>query len=90
MPPTLIAAIAVFAYAGGSVPTAGFGGAFAFAEPAVLTQNWTQANVFLATVVGLLLLAAWVGVVFAADRWGGRGRRRGERGAPWCWAALGW
>jgi hypothetical protein len=71
-PPTLIAGIAVFAYAGGSVPTAGFGGAFAFAEPAVLTQNWTQANVFLATVVGLLLLAAWVGVVLAADRWGGR------------------
>ena len=81
VPPTLIAAIAVFAYAGGSVPTAGFGGAFAFAEPAVLTQNWTQANVFLATAVGLLLLAAWVGVVFAADRWGGRlGGRWGERG----------
>jgi hypothetical protein len=72
VPPTLIAGIAVFAYAGGSVPTSGFGGAFAFAEPAVLTQNWTRANVFLATAVGFLLLAAWVGVVFAADRWGGR------------------
>jgi hypothetical protein len=80
VPPTLIAGIAVFAYAGGSVPTAGFGGAFAFAEPAVLTQNWTQANVFLASAVGLLLLAAWVGVVLAADRWGGRLGRRGERG----------
>ena len=80
VPPTLIAGIAVFAYAGGSVPTAGFGGAFAFAEPAVLTQNWTQANVFLATVVGLLLLAAWVGAVFAADRWGGRFGRWGGRG----------
>jgi hypothetical protein len=85
VPPTVVAGIAVFAYSGGSVPTAGFGGAFAFAEPAVLTQNWTQANVFLATVVGLLLLAAWVGVVLAADRWGGRlrgrlGSRWGERG----------
>jgi hypothetical protein len=79
VPPTLVAGIAVFAYAGGSVPTAGFGGAFAFAEPAVLVQNWTQANVFLATVVGLLLLAAWVGVVFAADRWGGRLGRWGGR-----------
>jgi len=78
VPPTLIAGIAVFAYAGGSVPTAGFGGAFAFAEPAVLTQNWTQANVFLATVVGLLLLAAWVGMVLAADRWGGRWGQRGR------------
>ena len=90
VPPTLVAGIAVFAYSGGSVPTAGFGGAFTFAEPAVLTQNWTQANLFLATVVGLLLLAAWVGMVFAADRWGGRlggglgpevGRARARRGA---------
>jgi hypothetical protein len=80
VPPTLVAGIAVFAYAGGSVPTAGFGGAFAFAEPAVLTQNWTQANLFLATVVGLLLLAAWVGLVLAADRWGGRLGRWGGRG----------
>ena len=81
VPPTLVAGIAVFAYSGGSVPTAGFGGGFAFAEPAVLTQNWTQANLFLATVVGLLLLAAWVGMVFAADRWGGRlGGRWGGRG----------
>ena len=72
VPPTLVAGIAVFAYAGASVPTAGFGAAFAFAEPAVLTQNWTQANVFLATAVALLLLAAWVGVVLAADRWNGR------------------
>jgi len=78
VPPTLVAGIAVFAYAGGSVPTAGFGGAFAFADPAVLTQNWTQANVFLATVVGLLLLAAWVGVVLAADRWGGPWGQRGR------------
>jgi len=79
VPPTLVAGIAVFAYAGGSLPTAGFGGAFAFAEPAVLTQDWTQANVFLATVAGLLLLAAWVMVVLAADRWGGRFGRWGGR-----------
>jgi hypothetical protein len=89
VPPTLVAGIAVFAYAGASVPTAGFGGAFAFAEPAVLTQDWTQANVFLATAAGLLLLAAWVGVVLAADRLGSRleGRRgprlEGWRGGLW-------
>ncbi len=73
VPPTLVAAVAVGAHAGWSVPTSSFGGAFAFAEPAVLTQNWTQANVFLATAVALLLLAAWIGGVLAADRWG-RGR----------------
>jgi hypothetical protein len=73
VPPTLVTAVAVFAYSGGSVPTAGFGAAFAFAEPAVLTQDWTQANVFLATAVAFGLLAVWVGAVFAADRWvGGR------------------
>ena len=78
VPPTLLAGVAVYAYSGGSVPTAGFGGAFAFAEPAVLTQDWTRANVFLATAVALVLLGAWVGAAFAADRWvrlwGGRGR----------------
>ena len=44
-------------YAGTSLPTAGFGSAFNFAEPAVLTQNWTQASVLLATAVTLGLLA---------------------------------
>jgi hypothetical protein len=90
VPPTLLAAVAVFAYAGGSVPTAGFGAAFAFAEPAVLTQNWTQANVLLATAVALLLLAAWVGIVVAADRWGGdwAGGLAG-RGRPVVLAGLG-
>jgi hypothetical protein len=78
VPPTLLACVAVFAYSGGSLPTAGFGGSFAFAEPAVLTQDWTRANVFLATAVALVLLGAWVGTVFAADRWVRRpgGRRR--------------
>ena len=42
VPPTLLAAIVVSVYAGSSVPTSGFGAAFVFAEPAVLTQNWTH------------------------------------------------
>jgi len=76
VPPTLLAMIVVGAYAGGSVPTAGFGAAFVFAEPAVLTQDWTTASVWLATGVALGLLAASVAAVFAADRWGGRLARR--------------
>ena len=70
VPPTLVAAVAVVAYAGASVPTAGFGAAFAFAEPAVLTQDWTQAGVWLATAVAVGLLGLWVAVVyFARFRW---------------------
>jgi hypothetical protein len=76
VPPTVLAMIAVGAYAAGSVPTAGFGAAFVFAEPAVLTQDWTTASVWVATGVALVLLAGWVTVVFAADRWGGRPARR--------------
>ncbi len=57
VPPTLLAAIVVSVYAGSSVPTSGFGAAFVFAEPAVLTQNWTQASVLLATAVAFVLLA---------------------------------
>lgn len=72
VPPTLLAAIVVAAYAGGSVPTAGFAAAFVFAEPAVLTQNWTSASIWLAMAVAFGLLAAWVAVVLLADRWGGR------------------
>ncbi len=78
VPPTLVAAVAVAADAGGSLPTSGFGAAFAFAEPAVLTQDWRQANVFLATAVAVMLLAAWVGVVLAADRSGGGRAGRGR------------
>jgi hypothetical protein len=70
VPPTLVAAIVVFAYAGGSLPEGGFGAAFVFGEPAVLTQNWTQANVWLATAVALVLLGAEVGVVVLAFRRG--------------------
>jgi hypothetical protein len=80
VPPTLLAAIVVGAYAGGSVPTAGFGASFVFAEPAVLTQNWTSASVWLATAVAFALLAAWVAVVLAADRW--HGRKGAQRPPP--------
>jgi hypothetical protein len=59
-PPTMIAALVVDAYAGASLPTHVFGSAFNFGEPAVLTQDWTQANVALATAVALGLLAVWV------------------------------
>ena len=76
VPPTLLAAIVVTVYAGASVPTSGFGAAFVFAEPAVLTQDWTTASVLLATAVALVLLAAAVGTVLAAARlgrpWAGR------------------
>jgi hypothetical protein len=65
---TLLTAIVVFAYAGGSVPTSGFGAAFVLAEPAVLTQDWTAADVLLATVAGLGLLVVSVGVVLVAAR----------------------
>ncbi len=57
VPPTLLAALVVSVYAGSSVPTSGFGAAFVFAEPAVLTQNWTHASVLLATAVAFVLLA---------------------------------
>ena len=62
VPPTLLAAVVVTVYAGTSVPTSGFGAAFVFAEPAVLTQNWTQASVLLATAVVFVLLACSVAV----------------------------
>ncbi len=70
VPPTLLAAIVVSVYAGSSVPTSGFGAAFVFAEPAVLTQNWTHASVLLATAVVFVLLAC----VVAVSRFGGRWR----------------
>jgi hypothetical protein len=64
VPPTIMLAFIVDAYSGpgSSVPTAGFGAAFNFGEPAVLTQNWTAANIFLATGVAIALLAVWVGI----------------------------
>ncbi|MGO8891515.1 MAG: hypothetical protein ACLQB1_17725 [Streptosporangiaceae bacterium] len=65
----VVAAVTVAIYAGSSLPTSGFGSAFNFAEPAVLTQNWTQASVLLATAVTLGLLACWVAFALAARRW---------------------
>jgi hypothetical protein len=64
-----VAAVTVAVYAGSSLPTAGFGSGFNFAEPAVLTQGWTQASVLTATAVTLGLLAVWVASVLAARRW---------------------
>jgi hypothetical protein len=72
VPPTLLAAVVVSVYAGSSVPTSGFGAAFVFAEPAVLTQNWTQASVLLATAVAFVLLACAVACVAVVSRWGRR------------------
>jgi hypothetical protein len=72
VPPTLLAAVVVSVYAGSSVPTSGFGAAFVFAEPAVLTQNWTQASVLLATAVAFGLLACVVAAGLVASRWGRR------------------
>jgi hypothetical protein len=69
VPPTLLTAIVVSVYAGSSVPTSGFGAAFVFGEPAVLTQNWTQASVLLATAVAFVLLAFLVAVSRSGGRW---------------------
>jgi len=65
----VLSAVTVAAYIGPSVPTDGWGNAFNFAEPAVLTGNWNQASVPLATAVTLGLLAVWIGFAFAARRW---------------------
>jgi hypothetical protein len=71
---TVLATVIVAVYAGVSIPTAGFGNGFNFAEPAVLTQNWNQANVLLASVVALGLLAVWIAAMFGVRR--GRSRLR--------------
>jgi len=65
----LLAAVTVAVYIGISVPTAGFGSAFNFAEPAVLTLNWTQASVPLATAVTLVMLAVWIGLAALLRQW---------------------
>ena len=72
VPPTLLAAVVVTVYAGASVPTSGFGSAFVFAEPAVLTQDWTRASVPLATAVAFVLLGA--ACLVAVSRFGGHWR----------------
>jgi hypothetical protein len=68
---TVLAAVTVAVYAGTSLPVTGFGNGFNFAEPAVLTQNWTQASVLAATAVALGLLACWVLLALVVRR--GRG-----------------
>jgi hypothetical protein len=65
----VVAAVTVAIYAGSSLPTAGFASGFNFAEPAVLTQDWTQASVLVATAVTLGLLAIWVAFALAGRRW---------------------
>jgi hypothetical protein len=67
----VLTAAIVAVYAGTSLPTAGFTTGFNFGEPAVLTQDWTQASVWVATAVALGLLAVWVGLALAARRWSG-------------------
>jgi len=68
---TVLTAVTVAIYAGTSLPTAGFGGAFNFAEPAVLTQDWTQASVLVATAVAFGLLACWIVLALVVRRWRG-------------------
>jgi len=65
----LLAAVTVAVYIGTSVPTNGFGAAFNFAEPAVLTMNWTRASVPLATAVTFVMLAVWIGFAALLRRW---------------------
>ena len=59
---TILAAVTVAVYAGTSLPTRR-GMRFNFGEPAVLTQDWRQASVLIATAAALGLLLLWV--VFA-------------------------
>jgi hypothetical protein len=66
---TILAGVIVAVYAGSSLPTGNFPGGFNFGEPAVATQDWTSANVWLATTVALALLTAWVLMALAARRW---------------------
>jgi hypothetical protein len=63
-----LTAMIVSVYAGSSLPTYSFPTGFNFGEPAVLTQNWTGASVWLATAVALGLLAVWVLIALAARR----------------------
>ena len=74
----MLAAVIVAIYAGPSLPTVEFPTGFNFAEPAVLTQNWTSASVCVATAVALGLLAAWIGwrSRLAAGAPGARSRAR--------------
>jgi hypothetical protein len=68
---TAVAAATVAAYAGTSLPVNGFGNGFNFAEPAVLTQDWSQASVLVATAVAFGLLACWIVLALVVRRWRG-------------------
>ncbi len=68
---TAVAAATVATYAGTSLPVNGFGNGFNFAEPAVLTQDWTQASVLVATAVTFGLLGCWIVVALIVRRWRG-------------------
>ncbi len=76
---TLATAGIVAVYAGASLPTSDFPAGFNFAEPAVLTQDWTSANVWVATAVALGLLALWILLALAARRWSAVVVRPGAR-----------
>jgi hypothetical protein len=66
---TMLGAVIVSVYAGSSLPTYSFPTGFGFGEPAVLTQDWTSASVWLATAVALGLLGVWVSIALAARHW---------------------
>jgi hypothetical protein len=64
---TMVAAVTVAVYAGMSLPTER-GRRFNFGEPAVLTQDWSQASVLVATAAALALLLLWVVLALLARR----------------------
>jgi hypothetical protein len=64
---TIVAAVTVAVYAGTSLPT-GRGKRFNFGEVAVLTQDWSHANVLIATAAALALLLLWVVSALLARR----------------------
>jgi hypothetical protein len=64
---TLLAAVTVAVYAGTSLPTER-GRTFNVGEPAVLTQDWSQASVLVATAAALALLLLWVLFALLARR----------------------
>ena len=64
---TVVAAVTVAVYAGTSLPTER-GRTFNYGEPAVLTQDWSQASVLVATAAALALLLLWVLFALLARR----------------------
>jgi hypothetical protein len=64
---TVVAAVTVAVYAGTSLPTEQ-GRTFNDGVPAVLTQDWSQASVLVATAAALALLLLWVLFALLARR----------------------